>query len=256
MAAVAAISGVGGAPGIAASGPLWVEQPVDRRDLDALAEVRRRVPGTAIMADEAVGSAEDLGRIVALGAADVINLKVMRLGGLRAAIAAPTTLLVNDRADVAAALALLRALPHAGGGSLKALEAHRLATQVIKGLFERTQLDPMQVDDVIFGQCYPNGEAPAIGRFRAASAWSLSSARRSLTWALAEATCRSGEIPNVLVQDLDLNTGAVFIRGGGRCAPRNCGAGRCRRGRWVRRSVARRRRGCGGTGRGPRSGRR
>lgn len=55
---------------------------------------------------------------------------------------------------------------------------------------------------------------------RAASAWSLSSARRSLTWALAEATCRSGEIPNVLVQDLDLNTGAVFIRGGGRCAPR------------------------------------
>lgn len=22
----------------------------------------------------------------------------------------------------------------------------------------------MQVDDVIFGQCYPNGEAPAIGR--------------------------------------------------------------------------------------------
>ncbi|MGE3444986.1 MAG: acetyl-CoA C-acetyltransferase [Acidimicrobiia bacterium] len=50
------------------------------------------------------------------------------------------------------------------GGSLKALEAHRLATQVIKGLFERTQLDPMQVDDVIFGQCYPNGEAPAIGR--------------------------------------------------------------------------------------------
>jgi integrase/recombinase XerC len=55
---------------------------------------------------------------------------------------------------------------------------------------------------------------------RAASAWSLSSARRSLTWALAEATCRSGEVPNVLVRDLDLNTGAVFIRGGGRCAPR------------------------------------
>jgi integrase/recombinase XerC len=55
---------------------------------------------------------------------------------------------------------------------------------------------------------------------RASSAWSLTSARRSLTWALAEATCRSGEVPNVLVRDLDLDTGAVFIRGGGRCAPR------------------------------------
>jgi integrase len=55
---------------------------------------------------------------------------------------------------------------------------------------------------------------------RAASAWSLTSARRSLTWALAEATCRSGEIPNILVGDVDLPAGSVGIRGGGRCAPR------------------------------------
>lgn len=55
---------------------------------------------------------------------------------------------------------------------------------------------------------------------RAASAWSLSSARRSLTWALGEATCRSGEIPNVLGSDVDLDSGSVFIRGGGRCGPR------------------------------------
>lgn len=55
---------------------------------------------------------------------------------------------------------------------------------------------------------------------RVASTWSLASARRSLTWALAEATCRSGEVPNVLLRDLDLETGAVSIRGGGRCAPR------------------------------------
>jgi integrase/recombinase XerC len=55
---------------------------------------------------------------------------------------------------------------------------------------------------------------------RATSAWSLASARRSLTWALAEATCRSGEIPNVRVGDIDLDQGLVTIRGGGRCAPR------------------------------------
>jgi integrase/recombinase XerC len=55
---------------------------------------------------------------------------------------------------------------------------------------------------------------------RAASAWSLASARRSLTWALAEATCRSGEIPTVRVSDIDTSQGLVTIRGGGRCAPR------------------------------------
>lgn len=55
---------------------------------------------------------------------------------------------------------------------------------------------------------------------RAASAWSLVSARRSLTWALAEATCRSGEVPNVRVGDIDTDRGLVTIRGGGRGAPR------------------------------------
>lgn len=55
---------------------------------------------------------------------------------------------------------------------------------------------------------------------RSASRWSLGSTRRSTTLALAEATCRSGEIPNVLVGDIDLEHGEVDIRGGGRCAPR------------------------------------
>lgn len=55
---------------------------------------------------------------------------------------------------------------------------------------------------------------------RAVSTWSLTSSRRALAWALAEATCRSGEIPNVLPGDVDLETGALVIRGGGRCRPR------------------------------------
>jgi acetyl-CoA C-acetyltransferase len=45
-----------------------------------------------------------------------------------------------------------------------------LAATVIKGLLDRTSLDPAQVDDVIFGQCYPNGDAPAIGRVAALDA--------------------------------------------------------------------------------------
>lgn len=55
---------------------------------------------------------------------------------------------------------------------------------------------------------------------RGASQWSLGATRRSTTWALAEATCRSGEIPNVLVGHVDPERGTVAIRGGGRCAPR------------------------------------
>lgn len=55
---------------------------------------------------------------------------------------------------------------------------------------------------------------------RASSQWSLGATRRSTTLALAEATCRSGEIPRVLREDVDPNTGLVTIRGGGRCAPR------------------------------------
>ena len=50
------------------------------------------------------------------------------------------------------------------GGSLKPLTAADLGEVALRGLFERTGLDPAAVDDVILGNCYPNGEAPAIGR--------------------------------------------------------------------------------------------
>jgi acetyl-CoA C-acetyltransferase len=50
------------------------------------------------------------------------------------------------------------------GGSLKPLSAADLGEVVLRGLLERTGLDPQAVDDVILGNCYPNSEAPAIGR--------------------------------------------------------------------------------------------
>ncbi|WP_426571316.1 hypothetical protein [Aquihabitans sp. McL0605] len=55
---------------------------------------------------------------------------------------------------------------------------------------------------------------------RVASTWSLTSSRRAVAWALAEATCRSGEIPHVVPRDVDIDTGTLVIRGGGRCRPR------------------------------------
>jgi acetyl-CoA C-acetyltransferase len=50
------------------------------------------------------------------------------------------------------------------GGVFRDVPATELAEVVIRGLLERTGIEGHAVDDVIFGQCYPNGEAPAIGR--------------------------------------------------------------------------------------------
>jgi acetyl-CoA C-acetyltransferase len=50
------------------------------------------------------------------------------------------------------------------GGVLRDVSAAELAETAIRELVRRTRLAPEHVDDVIFGQCYPNGEAPAIGR--------------------------------------------------------------------------------------------
>ena len=50
------------------------------------------------------------------------------------------------------------------GGVYKSLQAHELGTQVVRGLLERTALSPDTVDDLIFAQCYPSMEAPALGR--------------------------------------------------------------------------------------------
>jgi acetyl-CoA C-acetyltransferase len=56
------------------------------------------------------------------------------------------------------------------GGALKALSAAELAEAALRGLLKRTGLDPAGIDDVILGHCYPNSEAPAIGRVVALNA--------------------------------------------------------------------------------------
>ncbi len=50
------------------------------------------------------------------------------------------------------------------GGALRDVDAVTLAGTVVSTLMERTRLDPTAIDDSIFGQCYPNGEHPAMGR--------------------------------------------------------------------------------------------
>jgi acetyl-CoA C-acetyltransferase len=50
------------------------------------------------------------------------------------------------------------------GGALRDVPAADLASAVVRELIARSRLPPEEIDDVILGQCYPNGEAPAIGR--------------------------------------------------------------------------------------------
>ena len=56
------------------------------------------------------------------------------------------------------------------GGVFTDVPAADLAATVLRELVQRTAIDPAVVDDVLFGQCYPNGEAPAIGRVAALDA--------------------------------------------------------------------------------------
>jgi len=56
------------------------------------------------------------------------------------------------------------------GGALRDVPVASLAATVVAELVRRTGIRSEQVDDVIFGQVYPNSEAPAIGRIAALDA--------------------------------------------------------------------------------------
>jgi acetyl-CoA C-acetyltransferase len=56
------------------------------------------------------------------------------------------------------------------GGVFRDVPPAHLAATVIEALVQRTSLPACEIDDVILGQGYPNGEAPAIGRVAALDA--------------------------------------------------------------------------------------
>jgi acetyl-CoA C-acetyltransferase len=64
----------------------------------------------------------------------------------------------------------LRTAVGAFGGTFRDVAATALASSVIAELVRRTSIPPEAIDDVILGQGYPNGEAPAIGRVAALEA--------------------------------------------------------------------------------------
>jgi acetyl-CoA C-acetyltransferase len=56
------------------------------------------------------------------------------------------------------------------GGAFGSLSATDLASTLLTELVRRTGLQEGDVNDVVLGQCYPNGESPAIGRIAALDA--------------------------------------------------------------------------------------
>ena len=50
------------------------------------------------------------------------------------------------------------------GGAYRSLDAQTLGATVVRGLLSRNALPPAAVEDVLFAQCYPSMDAPALGR--------------------------------------------------------------------------------------------
>jgi len=97
------------------------------------------------------------------------------------------------------------------GGALRDVPAHELAAAALRGLIERTSLTSADIDDVILGQCYPNPDAPAIGRVAALDA----GLEVSVTGMQLDRRCGSG-LQAVLNAAMQVQTGVsdLVIAGG------------------------------------------
>ncbi|GAA0626144.1 dipeptide epimerase [Kribbella sandramycini] len=95
-----------------------VEQPVAAADLEGMAWVTDRV-GTPILADESVYGVRDLVNVIRLGAADLVNVKLAKCGGLAAA----RTLLELARAHGVRTIVGSMMESHVGVGAAAALVA-------------------------------------------------------------------------------------------------------------------------------------
>jgi L-Ala-D/L-Glu epimerase / N-acetyl-D-glutamate racemase len=107
-----------------------VEQPVAAADLDGMAWITDRV-STPILADESVYGVRDLVNVIRLGAADLVNVKLAKCGGLGPArtllelarehgLGAIVGSMMESHVGVGAAAALVAAYPTTGVNDLDA----------------------------------------------------------------------------------------------------------------------------------------
>lgn len=96
-------------------------------------------------------------------------------------------------------------------GALADLTAGELGAIVIKAIFERNEVDPEVVNDVVFSQGYGNGEAPCIGRW----SWLAAGLPESVPGVQLDRRCGSG-LQAVIDAAMRIQTGAadVVLAGG------------------------------------------
>lgn len=70
----------------------------------------------------------------------------------------------------AAVVAPLRTAVGKFQGALAGMTAGELGAVVLRALLARTGVDPQRIDDVVFAQGYPSGEAPCVARWSALAA--------------------------------------------------------------------------------------
>jgi len=97
------------------------------------------------------------------------------------------------------------------GGVFRDVPAADLAAAVIRELVARTGVAPGDIDDVLLGQCYPNGEAPGIGRVAALDA----DLPISVTGYQLDRRCGSG-LQTIINAAMQVQTGAseIVLAGG------------------------------------------
>ncbi|MFC0081850.1 acetyl-CoA C-acetyltransferase [Aciditerrimonas ferrireducens] len=105
----------------------------------------------------------------------------------------------------------LRTPVGAFGGSLRDVSVAELAATVVQAVVERSGLPPEVIDDVVLGQGYPSGEAPALGRVAALDA----GLPVGVPGFQLDRRCGSG-LQAVLVAAMEVQTGAaeVVLAGG------------------------------------------
>lgn len=136
-----------------------VEQPVPAADIDGLAWVSDRV-GTATMADETVFGVRDLVRVIERRAADLVNVKLAKCGGL---IPARTLLELAEAHDMGTMVGSMMET-HVGVGAAASLAA-ALGTTVTNDLDAAWWADTPPVDGGLryAGPVVVLPEAPGLG---------------------------------------------------------------------------------------------
>jgi L-alanine-DL-glutamate epimerase-like enolase superfamily enzyme len=139
---------------------ILVEQPVPRSDLAGMRDVRR-MTGVPVMADESCFGPADVAEIARAGAADAVNIKLMKCGGLwnarkMAAVSEATGLTcfvggMVQETEVAVAAGFHFALSH---------EIVRYPTGILNMMRAPLAAPPWEVRDA---RAYPKGDIIGLG---------------------------------------------------------------------------------------------